>query len=303
MHLPILPSLQKIRIIRAWYHITHNDRQISTIDLAYTIECISLEEDVEHIILTMDSFLPNLKVVDHAGVEYPIMPKESVALLLKQKDNDETMKRLASQIKDGQGMLLWIRIPPDRPMRPREVRIIHLLHESRSINKDLQHLYVDTNLPFRVLLTLKKPDDYEFTKRWCIIPTADDVISKQWDQVPDSRMRYDSTPNSDTLVIKPGQKAVISYKLKPKPSAVAFPLSALWFLAAISTSLIILRLSGWAQFDDLLDRDMELALFIASLSMLIPRLISNVEIRHRYARLFWVPLGMAGLLLALAIIL
>ena len=116
-------------------------------------------------------------------------------------------------------------------------------------------------------------------------------------------MRYDSAPDSDTLVIKPGQKAIISYGLKPKPSAVAFPLSALWFLVAVSASLIVLRLLSWTVFDALLDRDIELALFIASFSMLIPRLISNVEIRHRYARLFWVPLGMAGLLFTTAIIL
>ena len=40
----------------------------------------------------------------------------------------------------------------------------------------------------------------------------------------------------------------------------------------------------------LLDRNIELSLFIVSSSLVIPRFISNIEIRHSYFWLYFVPI-------------
>ena len=46
-------------------------------------------------------------------------------------------------------------------------------------------------------------------------------------------------------------------------------------------------------FRDLLDRSIELSLFIVSSSLIIPRFISNVEIRHSLFWLYFIPIALA----------
>ena len=84
----------------------------------------------------------------------------------------------------------------------------------------------------------------------------------------------------------------------PKPSIITLPTASIVLLT--SFSLFLIGIQNYANdvgyddlpllFENLLDRNIELSLFIVSSSLVIPRFISNIEIRHSYFWLYFVPI-------------
>ena len=174
---------------------------------------------------------------------------------------------------------------------------------SKKSDTDLQKLGVSPNHSFRVFWTFKKPDGYDLTDRLCVFNTSSDgVVKRPWDELQD-RGHHDRTPDGETLIIHPDLEAVISYRLRPKTSVVLFPRITFGLLLALSGSLLLLQFVGQGRFDALLERDMELALFAASSSVVASRLIRNVEIRHMHARWFLASVGLATALFVLTVFL
>ena len=305
------PELSGIKIMRMWYTMTHNHRQIAKIDSAYTVRCMG--SHAENLFLVLDDFLPNLKVVDSTGEEYPVMTKEDIdRMLALKRANNPKLDKVARKIEQGSAVLLWIRFPPNRVMKREETRMIHLLYERREENVLPWHVRLKQTIrvlwtlkkpdtgciklritprSFRVFWTFKKPDDYKLADKMCAFNTPDKTIKKPWDKMLDVA-HHDRTPDSETLMIRSSLDAVISYRLKPKTSVVLFPRITFGLLLALSSSLLFLRFVGWDGLDELLERDVELALFAASSSVVASRLIRNVEIRHGHMVWFLASIGL-----------
>ena len=303
--------------------MTHNHHQIAKIDSAYTIQCME-GHHADSLLLALDEFLPNLRIFDSAGTEYPVMAKEDVNKLLEYERANPYVNQVAKKVECEGAFPLWIRFPPDRVMEPEEVRIVHLLYErhetgvqprhaglkqklrtfwtSKKSDAGLQKLEVSSNHSFRVFWTFKKPDDYDFADKLCVFNTPDGTIKRPWDGIQD-KGHHDRTPDGETLIIRPDLEAVISYRLRPKTSVVLFPRVTFGLLLALSGSLLLLQFVEENTFDVLLERDMELALFAASSSVVASRLIRNVEIRHGHARWFLTSVGLATALFILTVFL
>ncbi len=96
------------------------------------------------------------------------------------------------------------------------------------------------------------------------------------------------------LVRSENQKVVIAYSFSPKVSVMALPAASLILLTSFSLFLIMVQVSeSLSMFKELLEHKLELALFVASSSIIIPRFINNVEIRHMTFWVYFVPVGLS----------
>lgn len=303
---------QFIEILRIRNFLKHNSKQITNIESEFTIKCNKEIQDkekfVDNIFLTFNEFLPNLKVVDSEGMEYPIMSNtdtQSLLEIMKDESKDPIeIDNLIEDIKNHNLFLIWIKIPPCRKLQPNEVRILHLFFETRKINRFFgNHIYLDVScdLSFPVFWIFEKPKDYYIKNQYCYTVEGDKLTNRRSWNCKDDVFYYDNTANASIFLVKPNQNnLLVVYSFSPKHSVVALPISSIVLLVSFSAFLIFIQ--NYAEtvnsntlsigIKNLLERKIELSLFIVSSSLIIPRLISNLEIRHSYFWLYFVPIGL-----------
>ena len=299
---------QLIEILRIRHFLEHNHKQITNIDLELTIKSNRKDRGIDNIFLESNNFLPNLKVIDSEGIEYPIMRnKDTITLLeiMSEKEESENIASLIQDIKNMKRFLIWIKIPPNKKLQPNEVRVIHMFYDTPKINKSSRHIFIDisSNLPFPIFWILKKPNDYNITKQNCYTVKDNKLTNKKsWKDTKNDLFYYTHTTYTSTVFVRPHQNnLILSYSFKPQAAIITIPASSMVLLVSFSLFLIIVQNFGACEkygissslVEDLLERKIELSLFIISLSVIIPRFITNVEIRHSYFWLWFVPIALA----------
>ena len=232
------------------------------------------------------------------------MTNNDTKMLLEiKKEDNKKLEELIADIESHKIFLIWIKIPPNKKLQPNEVRIINLTFEVREINNRFRnriYLDVSSNLPFPVFWIFKKPDDYNMTNQYCHIIEDNKLKNRTtWKEGNNKLFYYDNTYNNATIIVKSDQThLLVSYSFIPKPSIITLPTASIVLLT--SFSLFLIGIQNYANdvgyddlpllFENLLDRNIELSLFIVSSSLVIPRFISNIEIRHSYFWLYFVPI-------------
>ena len=299
---------QFIEILRVRNFLEHNHKQITNIESEFTITSNKKNGTIDNIFLTFHNFLPNLKIVDSEGTEYPIMSNTDTKMLLEimqEKNDSEELARLIQDVKGRKIFLIWIKIPPNKKLLSNETRILHLYFDNTKINKSGKRILLDvsSNLSFPVFWIFKKPTDYNITNQISYTVKDEKLTNKKsWKNTRDGSFYYADTERTSTLLVKPNQdKLIISYSFKPKASIIMLPMTSIVLLVSFSSFLIVVQNSaayGWywispSLAENLLERKIELSLFIVSLSLIIPKFIVNAEIRHSYFWLWFVPIVLA----------
>ena len=300
-----------LEIIRARHFLTHNNKQITNVKSEYTIRCNKSEGTVDNIFLTFKDFLPNLQVIDSEGIEYPVMSNSDTKLLLevKKDENSEEIEKLLTAISNHDIHLIWIKIPPNRKLEPYETRLIHINHERKKVEKKMNLIFLNTsaNLSFPNFWIFQKPENYNITKQYTYI-FKNDKLEQRTSWKKNKKIYYVNTPSSSTLLIKSQlNNLMICYAFAPKLSVIALPVASISLLFAFSIFLLSVQyfnmidsesLSSYTKllnyvidseslssYTKLLDHKIEFTIFIISFSLITPRFISDIEIRHTY---FWV---------------
>ena len=219
------------------------------------------------------------------------MTNNDTKMLLEiKKEDNKKLEELIADIESHKIFLIWIKIPPNKKLQPNEVRIINLTFEVREINNRFRnriYLDVSSNLPFPVFWIFKKPDDYNMTNQYCHIIEDNKLKNRTtWKEGNNKLFYYDNTYNNATIIVKSDQThLLVSYSFIPKPSIITLPTASIVLLT--SFSLFLIGIQNYANdvgyddlpllFENLLDRNIELSLFIVSSSLVIPRFISNIE--------------------------
>ena len=90
-------------------------------------------DESDHIVLKLDKFLPNLRMVDATGEEYPLMSNKHLRIMLEDAAaggaDRPRIDNLLADINSRKTYLLWFVVPPRRALRPNEVRVLHLTYE------------------------------------------------------------------------------------------------------------------------------------------------------------------------------
>ncbi len=291
---------QLVEIIRIRNYLTHNHKQITKIKQEYTIRSNKSLGFVDNVFLAFNGFLPNLKVNDSEGTEYPIMPNSDLRLLLEAKlDDGEDVKTLLDDINAHKIFVIWIKIPPNKKLSANETRILYVNYENKKIPGKLASnfvfLNVSADLSFPVFWIFEKPKDYDITSQYAYT-IIDNKLKNIESWKKSKSFHYDNTVESSGIIVKPeSDNVVICYSFRPKPAIVALPAASILLLISFSAFLILIQhmTAGGYEFPShikqLLDYKIELSIFVISSSFIIPRFVSNPEIRHNLFWLYFVP--------------
>lgn len=303
-----MEDAQFIEVLRIRYFLEHNSEQITRVKSEFTIKSNRKKDTVDNIFLTFGSFLPNLDVVDAEGTKYPIMTNKDTRTLLEimreESPDSQHISRILEDFENRKTFIIWIKVPPNKKLQPNEVRILNLNFESPKIGDSAQNhifLNVSSNLPFPVFWILKKPKDFKIAnQKYYVIEDNKLARKKSWTDKANDIFYYSNTADSSSILVKANQADIlISYSFKPSQSIIALPTTSISLLVAFSISLIVAQhytisndYDSPKLVTDLLDRKIELSLFVVSASLVIPRFITNAVIRHRYLWLYFVPIGL-----------
>ena len=299
---------QLIEILRIRYFLEHNHKQITNIESELTIKSNKKDKDLDNIFLELNNFSSNLKVIDSEGTEYPIMRnKDTITLLeiMNEKEKSENIASLIQDIKNMKRFVIWIKIPPNKKLQSNEIRVMHIFYDTTKINERSKHIfiYISSSLPFPIFWIFKKPNDYNITKQNCYTIKDKKLTNKKsWKDIKNDLFYYTNTTYTSTVFVRSHQTdLILSYSFKPQAAIITIPTASIVLLVSFSLFLIIVQNFGAGEnygissslVEDVLERRIELSLFIISLSIIIPRFIANVEIRHSYFWLWFVPIALA----------
>lgn len=303
-----MKNTQFIEVLRIRYFLEHNSKQITCVESEFTIKSNRKEKPVDNIFLTFERFLPNLNVVDAEGTKYPIMTnKDTLTLLeiMKEKSQDsQHISQIMQDVRNRKIFLIWIKVPPNKKLQPNEVRILYLNFKNKKIDSSSQNhifLNVSSDLPFPVFWILKRPIDFKIAnQKYYIIENNKLSSEKSWTDNANDIFYYNDTADSSSIFVKPYQANIlISYSFKPNQDIIVLPITSISLLIIFSMSLIIAQIHTiYSDYhtlklvEDLLDRKIELSLFVVSVSLVIPRFITNPVIRHKYLWWYFVPIGL-----------
>lgn len=302
-----MESTQFIEVLRIRYFLEHNSEQITHVKSEFTIKSNREKDEVDNVFLRFGSFLPNLDVVDAEGTKYPIMTNRDTQTLLEimkeERQDSQHISEMMEDIKNHKVFLIWIKVPPNKKLQPNEVRILYLNFENEKMNRNIHDrifLNISSSLPFPVFWILKNPQDFKITnKKYHTIEDNRLLDKGSWTDSTNNIFYGHDTVDSSSVFVKSSQTDIlISYSFKPDRVIVTLPIASLTLLIAFSGFLIAAQLSTIYNYDspklvdDLLDRKIELSLFVIAASLVIPRFISNVVIRHKYFGVYFVPIGL-----------
>lgn len=313
-----------IEIKRQRIFIDHSSKAKTFINEEFTIR--SLESEIDNIVIINHNFLPNLHVYDSDGEDLPIMNNSSILDLLNQqkeskKIDDATKRELEEHIKrvkKKEIYIIWIKLPPTKKMIKNQLRIINFEYDSIKETKPSSKITTNyvRNLDQPVFHIIKKPKDYDFKHKPKIEYTDNNDkkhIFDGWKNKDTNHMYLVETADTISVTAKPKdvKTAKISYSFTGARHIVAFPLIVIGILLSFSLGILYLSQCEWfwgceqlgmliekntsihLTLNELLEKRIDYLIAVAGASLVIPRLISNTNIRHDYMYWFLIPLGLA----------
>ena len=313
-----------IEIKRQRIFIDHSSDAKTFINEEFTVR--ALQSKVDNIIIIKNNFMPNLHVYDSDGEDLPIINNAVTLDLLERQKNSTKSDKLTKQklqnyikrMKKKEIYIIWVKLPPIKKMKKNQLRIINFKYDSPKETKPSSKIKTNyaRNLGHSVFYIIKKPEDYDFKGKPQIGWTDDNDeynLLEKWDSDNNEPIYITQTAYTFSVTIKPRmiKTASISYSFTGTKNIVSFPLVTISLLSIFSFSIFFLHqcefFSVCDQFNisvsnnsstlltvnELLEKRIELLSAIAGASLVIPRLISNTNIRYDYKYYFFIPLGLS----------
>lgn len=234
-------------------------------------------DESDHIVLNLDKFLPNLRMVDATGEEYPLMSNKHLRIMLEDAASGADhpwIDNLLADINNHKTYLLWFVVPPRRVLRPNEVRVLHLTYEHSKkeggLWDDVRRLWtgrrrrdlarevaatgpwgairklwtgairisVPSVSPFPTFWILGRPADYNISRRrYSKIENGTLKNMGSWKANADA-VFCESTAKSESVHVKPNPSgAALHYSLTPKKIVLVLPVAAIVMLSLLAMSL------------------------------------------------------------------
>lgn len=304
-----------IDILRQRFFIEHDVDSKTFCTEEYTL--MSKHNDISNIILTMDKFLPNLKIYDSDGEELSIMTNKHVKSLIEYKINKsdvnrKVLKNILRQFENREIFIIWIKLPPSKILVEDQIKIINLKYITNEENKKRKEflLVIPSNKNHMLFYTIKKPLEHDFKKQNIFIKNKQgkEVEIKNNDEHKQDYFHENNT--HDSLIITPRSKTKnqikIHYKFKPKHKIILPSTLSVLFLSLISTFFIFLNycqlssdcgsISLFQHWFILLDKKFEITGFVIAASLILPRLVTNPLIRYKLFCYCIIPIILASVL-------
>lgn len=302
----------EFEILRIRNFVNHDHGQATDVDMEITVH--SVGETSESIILESSSFLPNLRMSDSSGEEYPLLSNKYLRIMLADEADDGPDRaeaaRLLAGIDSRKTYLLWFKTPLHRALQPRETRVLHLTYEyprgeagllgsMRRLKTGAIRLRMSPPQPFPVFWVLNKPADYNISGRRYLKAKGGRLADAgSWENNEDAVCCRD-TERCTSLHVRPDRSgAALSYSLTPKKIVLALPVAAIAMLSLLAASLAAvphLDAGGSLQpiADAVVRHKVPLLLFIIASSLVVPRFIDDAYLRGGLFWLYFVPVGLA----------
>ncbi len=273
------------QIISQRSYIDHIPNVSSTVRTELTI---TSNKDTKNIILTSTRPIFNPIARDSDGEVLSIIPTEYSNVLLDPHTKSSAKEGAASEAKSQPTSLdksvVWIKLPHEKPLEKKSHKIITLEHEyetktTREIRFDIQPANEHP-----ISYTFTKPDDYEFKNG--VILVNGTKFSIKSDRCA-KYCRIHETSKSLTIIPHAGVKPMeFRCRTTPKMQIILPPIFLFAFLYFSSSFMLLLVSENNANmfepyFQSLLDKRIEIYLFIIAISLVLPRLVSNVYIRYQ----------------------
>ena len=270
----LVKAYSRFEIVRIRNFLSHDHGQVAEVDMEITIRS---GEESNHIVLELDRFLPNLRMVDASGEEYPLMSNKHLRITLEDGAaagvDHPGIASLLADINNRKTHLLWFAVPPHKALQANEVRVLHLTYEHSKKEcglrdairrlwtgrrRDLAHevasagpwgtiqrlwtgvimISIPPALPFPTFWILGRPADYNISRRR--YSRVEDGVLKSmgsWEANADA-VFCESTAKSESLHVKPDTNgAALYYTLTPKKIVLALPVAAIFMLSLLAVSL------------------------------------------------------------------
>lgn len=302
----------RFEIVRIRNFINHDRGQATDVDMEITIQAAG--ESSEHVILESDNFLPNLKMSDSSGEEYPLLSSKYLQIMLESaaaagiKQHETT--RLLADMSSRKTHLLWFKTPPHKALEPHETRVLHLTYEypkskggllggTRRLRTGAIGIRMSPALSFPTFWILNRPADYNISNRRYLKAKGGTLADAgTWEDNKDVVFCKD-TEKSTSLHVRPDRNgAALSYSLTPKKAVLALPVAAIVLLSLLAASLVAgPHLGGDGPLRPIADavvlHEVPLLLFIIASSLVVPRFVDDAYLRGGLLWLYFVPIGLA----------
>ncbi|WP_101477874.1 hypothetical protein [Candidatus Nitrosotalea bavarica] len=307
--------LEAVDILRQRIFIDHSYKAKTFIKEEFTFR--TLFDVVTNVFIVQDHFMPNLHIYDSDGEELPLVSNEHTFALLTGRmrtavgTERQAKEDFLQELRDKKKFILWIRIPTKKALTKNEFRIITLEYDAPKEKQKSNQITTEykRNALHSVFYIIRKPEDYEFTRKPRIAWTdnKDDYkIFTDWEIKKDGTTPMYVNETSDTLSITIRPDVVksmdISYSFRANKHVVFFPVLAATVLAIATIPLYFSHQCDWFNacgstvpptIQQLIDHRFDFAIGIIAASFVTAGLIRNEAIRHSHNILFIIPLALA----------
>ena len=288
------------QIISQRSYIDHIPNVSSTVRTELTI---TSNKDTKNIILTSTRPIFNPTARDSDGEVLSIIPTEYSNVLLDPHTKSSAKEDAASGAKSQPTSLdesvVWIKLPHKKALEKKSHKIITLEHEYETKTTREIKFAIQPADEHPISYTFTKPDDYEFKNG--VILVNGTKFSIKGDRCA-KYCRIHETSKSLTITPHAGVKPMeFRCSTVPKLQIMLPPILLFLFLGISSWFMFSLTVSECGtsmlepHFQSLLDKRIEIYLFIIAISLVLPRLVSNVYIRYQV----W---GTTGLVVVICVI-
>lgn len=311
---------KEVEIIRQRFFIDYTSKSHKRYySEEYTVRCLTNNKNgIDNIFIRSPKLLPNLKIYDSDGTQLGLVTNRlSRALinnLLRNTQSSEVITELNTLLTDmaeRRVFLLWIKLPANRRLMPKEVRVITLEYDAPIENFEKKDQVLEFHSsPYEVFYTINIPEDYEIDKEEFEIYESDGTTlkdsQKSW-KTPqrDAPFYFNENRGSISIRVNPNTPDLIKfiYSFKPKKNITALPQGVLFLLIGASIVLVLSNLNYYLANCGAYDlcffvplfaqKQAEIAIGIIGGSLIVPNLIHNQEIRDSLKYWFLAPLIIA----------
>ena len=306
-----------LEILRQRFFIDHSSKAKTFITEEYTI--ISHHDNVKNIILQFPNFLPNLKVYDGKGHEITVMPNSYTRALIESwaeenTSEQNTINHLIEQMNNHQVYIIWVKLNEEKALKNEETMILNFEYSAEKDEKKQNDNPKERRKPrdliikiypslHSVFYIIKKPEDFDFYKRaiiWCDENHITHRIDN-WSSDKQDLLYVTETTDSTSLTTKPENpyRIWLNYSFIPKNETIAIPSIAAFLLAGFAIYLWVMQQCDLDPLcvttldnnvKSILSKKLELGIFIITSSLILPRLVNNMVIRHRLLIAIGVPI-------------
>ena len=303
---------KEIEIIRQRFFIDYTSTSDKYFSEEYTIRCLTVNlKGIDNIFLKSPKLLPNLKIFDSDGTQLALITNKLTKALLNTLIKNSTeqnvigeLSKLRQQMSAQEIFLLWIKLPSNRKLMPKEARVITLEYDSPKEDSDKKDKVLEFHsAPYEVFYTIQHPEDYEFDKEEFEIYENDGTKLKNkqnsWkkESKKEDPFYYNENKSSVSIRVNPNIADSIKfiYSFKVKQSVTALPVLTLSLLILASVVLFMSNYNLYTDNCSLLQICFDFSIFqsnqaqigigIIGGSLIIPNLIKNPR-NSKYTKVY-----------------